>query len=108
MNTLKLFNDEKLRKIVGGDYGDIRWADTKEDVKFRYNVGDWVEVYDSFWHICTTRYQIIMRYAQRGGFSSTIFNKKYCAVYKVTRVLGDYGSGMAEFRYVEESDIQSS
>ena len=54
MNTnVRLNNNEMLRNVAGGDYGDTRYED-KHNVQL-YNVGDRVEVYDNDFHTTTER-----------------------------------------------------
>ena len=93
----KKLNEEELEKIAGGDYGtsyiDYETADA---VQFKYQIGEQVEVYKSFFHWSTSHAVVLDRFAT----SFEIMDAKWGAAYKV-----QYDDGTTD-DMVYEDDIQ--
>ena len=103
METKKELNLDELDKVNGGDMGDNNWADTPEQVQYRYDVGRHVEVYNSVFHVATTACTIVARYPKKSEYSDS-----YTAAYDVTQdyVAGDF-SCFPVYKYgITEVDIE--
>ncbi len=78
--TKTLINDTSLNQVTGGSYYYNQYWDNPNDVVFRFNVGDEVEV--NFYEFWTRRYRIVGQVIGK----TTDFPARYYERYQVVAV----------------------
>jgi len=108
MVNKKQLNDEELDKVSAGDNGNTRleWADEESGVYPLYNVGDYVEVYNSVMHVRTKRSRIDAIYINR--FSDCRLHRNQGSANKYYPVYHCFIIEDNEYRDVTSNDIERS
>ena len=78
LNKTGMLSDDELESVAGGEisWGSYGEASRAEDVRFEFNVGDRVELYNGwFFHTFTMRVTIIDRKVVQGGSGYRPFYK---------------------------------
>jgi len=91
---------EELEKVTGGDNNDYKkeWAANSWEVKYLYNIDQWVEVYKTGAHIGTKRRQVKDRrpMSYKGG---------WVGEYKF--IIGQNWDGSDQEEWIMADDIES-